>query len=158
MRTAFFVSPTDVGGLMKTDETCNVSKGITVRSEVKPGYLEVTLGGEFNLEEIEHIGTQIFDFCHETNLEKVLVDARKITGRPTLVTKIELSDSMIAKQIEHIARGGRSLQVAHLVAPGMADAAGFAEILGANRGMKIFVTTSLPEALTWLGAEPVSTA
>ncbi len=143
---------------MKADQIKDVSKVMKVQTEAKPGYLEVVIQGKFNLEEIEHAGERIFDFCYQMNLEKILVDARKVTGRPSLVTKIELSDSMMAKQMGHIAKGGRPLQIAHIVPAGMADAAGFAEVLGANRGVKIIVTTSMSEALGWLETEPVSSA
>ncbi len=144
---------TAVGAAMRHGEGKTGPIGLEVRTEVKSGYLNVILSGEFQLEEVQRAGRRIFDFCYQSEKRKVLIDAWKVRGKPSLLTKIELSDSMVAKQMEYIVKGGHRLRVAHVVAEGMAEAPGFGETLAANRGAKVFVTTSLDEALRWLEVE-----
>ena len=64
---------------------------------------------------------------------------------------------MVVKQMGYIVKGGHRLQVAHVLAEGMGEAAGFGETLAANRGAKIFVATRMQDALRWLEVEDDST-
>jgi hypothetical protein len=130
--------------------------GLEVRTEVKPGYLKVILEGEFRMEDAKAAGARIFDFCYQTKIDKVVVDARKVTGRISLTTKIDLADSMMSTQMEYIVKGAPRLRIAHVVAEGMAEAPGFAEDLARRQGGKIFVTTSMDEALRWLEVDTES--
>jgi hypothetical protein len=138
---------------MKVENWEGLPAGMEVRTEVKKGYLNVIIEGKFQTPEAQKIGTRIFDFCHQIHMQKVLIDARKIEGPISLVTKIEFADSMVAKQMEYIVKGSARLKIAHVVAEGMAEPAKFGETLAAIRGMSIFVTTSMDDALQWLGVD-----
>ncbi len=141
---------------MRTNEAKENPTAMEVRTEVRPGYLRVILEGEFQLKELQTIAKRIFDFCFQAKKVKVLVDARKVTGRPSLLTKIDLADSMVEKQMEYIVKGAERLRIAHVLAEGIAEPKGFGETLAANRGGKIFVTTSMEEALRWLDIQEES--
>ena len=138
---------------MRTEEGKARKTRMEVRTEVKPGYLRVILEGQFQLGEVEKIGKRIFDFCFQAGKVKVLIDARKVTGRPSLVTKIDLADSMVERQMEYVVKGAPRLRIAHVLPEGIAEPKGFGETLAANRGGKIFVTTSMEEALRWLDVQ-----
>ncbi len=141
---------------MRLEEQKDNLTELEVRTEVRPGYLNVILEGEFRMEEVQRVGKRIFDFCYQANLVHVLIDARKVTGRLSLLAKIELADSMVESQMEYIIKGAPRLRIAHVLPDGMAEAPKFGETLAANRGAIIFVTTSTDEALRWLGVEPIS--
>lgn len=138
---------------MKFTEGKTSSAAMEVRTEVRTGYVKVTLVGEFQIEEVQDIGRRTFEICHLSKLAKVLVDARRITGRLSLLDKIDLADSMADRQMEYLVRGNRRLWIAHVVPEGMAEAPKFAETLAANRGARILVTTEMEEALRWLGVD-----
>ncbi len=141
---------------MRLAEGKTSSTAMEVRTEVRTGYLKVILGGEFQVEEALTIGKRIFEVCHLGKLVKVLLDARGVTGRLSLLDKIDLADSMAETQTEYIVNGDHRLWIAHVVSEGMSEAPRFAETLAANRGAKILVTTSMDEALRWLGVDQES--
>jgi hypothetical protein len=55
--------------------------------------------------------------------------------------------------MEYIVKGAPRLQIAHVLPEGIGEPKGFGETLASNRGGKIFVTTSMEEALRWLEVE-----
>ena len=127
--------------------------GIGARMEVLNGYLLVTLEGEFQAESVLNIGGRISKLCHQSNIGKVLIDVRKVTGRVQLISKMDLAEAMIEKHRQHVTRGAIPVRVAHVVAEGMAEPGDFGETIAVNRGGTTFVTTSLEEALRWLEIE-----
>ncbi len=141
---------------MRLAEGKTSSTAMEVRTEVKTGYLKVVVRGEFRVEEVLMIGRRIFEICHLARLVKVLMDARGVTGRLSLLDKIDLADSMAETQTEYIVNGDQRLWIAHVVSERMSEAPRFAETLAANRGAKILVTTSMDEALRWLGVDQES--
>ena len=142
---------------MRTENPKGPQGGMEARTEVKKGYLKVILEGEFSIPDAMKIASRVFDFCHQHKIRNVLLDARKVTGKPSLVTKIEFADTMVEKQMEYIVKGSPRLRIAHLLDPGMAEPVKFGEMLAAKRGAIIFVTHTLDEALRWLGVEEGTT-
>jgi hypothetical protein len=138
---------------MRAEKWEGMPAGMEVTTEVKKGYLNVILEGRFEIPEAEKIATRIFEYCHQIKVQKVLIDARSIEGPISLVTKIEFADSMADRQMEYMAKGSAQVKIAHVVAKGMAEPGKFGDSFAANRGMSIFVTSSIEEALRWLGVD-----
>ncbi len=98
---------------------------------------------------MQQVARRIFVFCYQSNKVKALVDTRKVAGRPSLLTKIELAGTLLEGQTENFVKGATRLRITHVLPEGMAEAEGFGETLAANRGGKIHLTTCLLSQTKW---------
>jgi hypothetical protein len=138
---------------MTSEKWEGLPAGLEVTTEAKKEYLNVILDGEFQFSRAEEIATRIMAYCHQMKMKKILVDARHTRGKIPLLTKIEFGDTMADRQLEHMSQGKEPLKIAHVVPEGMAEPGKFGELFAANRGIAILVTTSLDEAVQWLGVK-----
>jgi hypothetical protein len=136
---------------MRMHEHSGPSRSLRVTTKELDGYLRVRFEGKFALDEALASARRVFEQCYRSAVYRVLLDARGLTGRVSLLDKIEYAESLAELQMEYGRKGHRILKIAHVLHPGRTEAQGFAEMLAENRGAYIFLAKSVREALDWLG-------
>jgi hypothetical protein len=129
---------------------------IDLRIEPKSTYLCITVAGTYEINEAKREFVKILDACRKHGLPKVLIDLRPlVVATPiSIAERFDFTQSAVVKTIEYRARG--RLHMTHAVFLGSdahIDPGRFGEMVAANRGITIRATTSLAEALAWLGVE-----
>jgi hypothetical protein len=119
-------------------------------------YLHVTLSGDVTLAGAKDAVTQIIQSAWEHRLPRILIDWRD-TGmhRISTLDRFEGTSYLAQRVAELRARGLTVIRIAHVTQVIRDDAEVFSETVAANRGIITKITTSIAEALAWLGVEPI---
>jgi hypothetical protein len=123
-------------------------------SEPKPGYLLVTVSGEFDLFSAKDVSRRSLEACKAHALTKAVVDFRSVTGRVAMPERYDYGVFVAELHIRHAMENKERLQVAYVGPAAMIDPGKFGEIVATNRGANIKATTDMEEALAWLGVAP----
>ena len=111
--------------------------------ELRAGYLRVTLAGPFDARAARGGMGEIMRECQARGLRRVLIDGRGLTTEVSIADRYDLATQLANE-------GDRKLQLAIVVNPENRFTATF-EDTAANRGLKVRTTTSMQEALDYLG-------
>jgi len=84
---------------------------------------------------------EVADQCRKENLNKVLIDIRKMEGNPNIFDRYRVG-------IEIAKAWGAKIKVAVIARPGMVNR--MAENTAVNRGAKLMATFDVETALNWL--------
>jgi len=109
--------------------------------EVLPKYVQIEISGVYTFSGMLE-GVEKFRFeAEKAGRNRILLDTRSLEGRMTESEKFFVGTRMAEVF-------GARLKTAVIVAPGTLTKMG--EMAGVNRGARLFVTESEPEALDWL--------
>ena len=110
----------------------------------KGDYLFVEVGEPYSLDLLMSTIHDVADHCQKENLNKVLIDLRKMEGSPNIFDRYRIG-------IEIVKAWGSKIKVAVLARLGVVNR--MAENTAVNRGAKLLVTFDKKTALTWLEIE-----
>jgi hypothetical protein len=114
---------------------------LDIEVEVLPKYVQIEISGVYTFSGMLE-GVEKFRFeAEKAGRNQLLIDARSLEGRMTESEKFFVGTRMAEVF-------GARLKTAVIVAPGTLTKMG--EMAGVNRGARLFVTESEPEALDWL--------
>lgn len=114
---------------------------LDIEVEVLPKYVQIEISGVYTFSGMLE-GVEKFRFeAEKAGRNQILIDARSLEGRMTESEKFFVGTRMAEVF-------GARLKTAVIVAPGTLTKMG--EMAGVNRGARLFVTESEPEALDWL--------
>ncbi|HXD09111.1 MAG TPA: hypothetical protein VN653_03520 [Anaerolineales bacterium] len=86
----------------------------------------------------------VADHCRKENLNKVLVDIRKMEGNPSIFDRFQLG-------LEIVKAWGTRITVAVVAKPSLINRT--AENTAVNRGAKVKAFSEMKDAMEWLGVE-----
>ena len=110
----------------------------------KGDYLFVEVSEPYSLKLSISTIHEVADHCRKENLNKVLIDIRKMEGSPSVFDRYQLA-------IESVKVWGSRIKVAVIARPGIVNR--MAENTAVNRGAKLMVTFDVEAAMNWLGIE-----
>ena len=114
-----------------------------LKIEIVDGILRASVSGPFSLVNAKTFFQEILRVAREENLDKILIDARKITTKIPTTGRFEFGTHMSEQQPFRI----------KIALVGSTDAVWpdrFLETVAHNRGVNARVTTEIKEALDWL--------
>lgn len=120
---------------------------------LRAGLWHVTLYGDFEIEAAKRAYSEILGACTDGGPCRLLLDARMVDGRPTIVDRYEFGEH-VARENDAFQESGRvaTLQVALVCETPLLDARRFAQTVATNRGAWVLATERMDEAMRWLGA------
>ena len=120
---------------------------LTIKSEEKDGYLQITCHGVYELNYILNVFEDAFRLAEESNNKYLLLDIREITGiTPSTIDRFE-----IGRLVAEIQRSLITfIQIAVVGNEPMIDPQRFGEIVALNRGAVGKVFTDLDQAIVWI--------
>jgi hypothetical protein len=124
---------------------------MNVSFEVRNGYLYVNAEGEFSLLDQQENLTVFMEKINEHGLTRSLCNITHITGLDNEQASIMTRFNLGANVVTSLPVGFR---LAILDTQNQNESARFGETVMVNRGGVVKVTTSLEEALAWLGVNP----
>ena len=118
-----------------------VAMALTLTTEIRPGYLFLTVSGEWVLADVLAVVPRIKEEADRAALRRILLDARGLGGAvPTWTEK-----SLVGQEIAALLNGYR------LAVVGRAERLDHsAQTVARNRGAKMATRGSEEEALLWL--------
>ena len=119
------------------------------------GYLHIKISGKFSLTEANDNFVKIMEAAAQSGDNRVLIDCLSLEGTMTTTERLQYS-SFVIKQIEEFSSRGvhRSIRLAYVVLPPLADPERFAETFAVNRGINARMFDTIDEAFKWLEIEP----
>jgi len=87
---------------------------------------------------------EVADHCRKENLNRVLIDLRKMEGSPNVFDRYEVG-------IEIVKAWGARIKVAVIARPSILNR--MTENTAVNRGAKLLATSEMEDALKWLEVE-----
>ncbi|TFH16963.1 MAG: hypothetical protein E4H02_04185 [Lentisphaerales bacterium] len=122
---------------------------LSVKCEVRKGYLHVTTTGRFDSDSANAVLTEWVGEARRTGMTSVLCDITRVTGfdaAESLLTDRYRINSAVAEEI-------RGMRLAVLANPEQLSLDKFEENVLDNRGAIALMTASLKDALEWLGVD-----
>jgi hypothetical protein len=119
----------------------------TIHLEVKRQYVLILSSGTFNLSDAADALRQSLETIKEKKLQKLLMDARKVTGSLSIMDRFNFAVTL-EKLID--TTNTRHVKIALVADESVVDPARFGETVAANQGIMIKVTTDFHEAEAWL--------
>jgi len=110
----------------------------------KGNYLFVEVSEPYSLKLLISTIHEVADHCQKENLNKVLVDLRKMEGSPNVFDRYEVG-------IEIVKVWGSRIKAAVVAKPGVVNR--MTENTAVNRGAKLLATSEMEDALKWLEVE-----
>ena len=107
-------------------------------------YLLVEVSEAYSLKSIIATIHEVSDHCQKDNLNKVLIDIRKMTGSPNIFDRYRIG-------IEIVKIWGPRIRTAIITKPEITNR--MTENTAVNRGAKLMVTFDVEAAMNWLGIE-----
>jgi hypothetical protein len=121
----------------------------------EPGFLRVITMGQFSLEESKRSFMEILEAVGQSKARKVLIDGRRITGKPETMERFHYGDFIARAVMEFSDRGvSRATQFAYVLEDPVLDPQRFGETIAVNRFMRMKVFDDIEDALGWLGITP----
>jgi hypothetical protein len=125
--------------------------GIRQQIDYLPGLLTVEASGEFSLKEAKQAFLETLAAVAQYRAEKVLVDARKVKGRPGDHERF-LYGEFAARETMNLVREHKIVpRFAYVLLEPLRDPERYGETVARNRGMKVKVCETPEEAFRWLG-------
>jgi hypothetical protein len=113
-------------------------------------FLFAVLEGEVNPKSVERMLKITATTAARKGISKILIDGRRVTGTLSAAERVELG----ARLADHITTLGAKPSVAFVGHPPTFN--GLAVVTGRNRGVKVMLFASFPDALTWLRRSHIS--
>ena len=107
-------------------------------------YLFVEVNEPYSLKLILSTINEVADHCRDENLNKVLIDARKMEGDPNIFDRFQIG-------IEIVKAWDSRIKAAVIARPNVISRV--TENTAVNRGARVFITSELDVALKWLELE-----
>jgi hypothetical protein len=122
---------------------------LTLSTRADEGLLYATYSGAFSLMEAESTFLQIIDAVERHQIQKVVVDGRKITGKPSAMERFWYGEfaAKLSRTMRHVP------QFAYVLIPPVLDPGRLGETVAVNRGMFVKAFDNLDEGLKWLGID-----
>jgi hypothetical protein len=114
------------------------------RFEPRPDYLSAVYTGTFALNEALEAISAAFAACNEHKLERILFDASRLEGNPSINDRYALGVRLAEAD-------GRSMRIALVVNPASWLSDRPMENIAVNRGACFMSTTDIQKARHWLG-------
>jgi hypothetical protein len=128
---------------------------LTTRIELRKGYVEVRIEGEFDFQSSISVNDAILSSIEKYQATKIFVDFRKVTGDLAPLERFQYAENFAKKYLE-LLRAGR-IKRAQLVFLGnypQLDPGRLDETVAVNRGVPIRSTEDPKEVWEWLGIDP----
>ena len=120
-------------------------------SDVKDGYLSVTISGNFSLPEAKTIYIEALESLLKNDLSKLFIDAFKIKGIVKTIDRYYFGEFAALESMKYMAKGLKRISVSICGDEPIIDPDRFGEIVARNRGLDLKVTTDKNESLQFLG-------
>ena len=126
--------------------------GMVIEISIEHGFLRVRVTGEFSLDSAKEITVEVLNAVVHNKIDKVLVDAREVTGALSALDRYLLGD-FVADVVHRFSGPGvpRTTKFATVARPPILDGSRLAETVARNRGIFVKVTEDPEEAREWLG-------
>jgi hypothetical protein len=121
---------------------------ITADSEL----LHVVASGRFSTDDAERATIEMLDALARHQVEKILFDARKVSGAPDTIQRFLYGDFAARAVARYTLDPGipPASQFAYVMHEPLLDPARFGEIVATNRGMWVKAFDTVEAALEWL--------
>ena len=115
-------------------------------------FLEAVIAGRFSLKEAKRTFLEILEAVSKIGAENVLVDGRKLTGRPDTIERF-FYGQFAARAVREYVHQQRGLPpyFAYLLSEPVLDPRRLGETVASNRGMLVKAFDDPEKALAWLG-------
>jgi hypothetical protein len=113
-------------------------------SHVHRDYLEVTVGGEFDLVAGKAGADELFRLCTQHALSRVLVDATNLSDQVSVGSRFTLGEYLAA-------HGTQPIRIAIVTSSKLVTDSKALENTANNRGAQVITTDSMQGALEFLG-------
>jgi hypothetical protein len=110
---------------------------------IKDNYLYAEVSGKYNAKNANEFFEEIIKQCYENNIFCILIDARKLEGKLSVIDRYEFGIFMESKRIYKI--NVALVGTTEYVFPDK-----FLETVAKNRAVNAKVTTDIKEAELWL--------
>jgi hypothetical protein len=114
----------------------------------------VSVAGTVDAESAREAYGRVVRACTDGGHTSMLVDVRQARGELSTLDRFDFGKFVAQQNTEAEGRLGAQLRVALVARPPLADPALFGQLVAANRGASITVTSDMDEALRWIGLEP----
>lgn len=129
--------------------------GLQLKVEPKKHYLHLWIEGEYSLESAIGLFEPLLRAGAGHPSRRILADIRRMKGSPTTLDRLRMAEEFSKRYHERLTAGTlEGCRFAYLGTAESIDPQGFGETVAVNRGIDLKVTTSLAEALAYLGVEP----
>lgn len=121
---------------------------MSLQVEIQPAssYLYVLCQGDYTFAETMALYQRAIEAGVEYGLPKILIDARKVTGDPTMIERYQFAELLAELQKSLLP----NLQIAVVGYEPLIDPGRFGEVVAINRGVWAKATTDIDAAITWL--------
>ncbi len=130
--------------------------GIWQEIHFESGRLNVDATGEFSLKEAKRAFLDIVGAAIRYQATKVLIDARKLQGRPKDIERFIYGEFAAKATFRIVREHGISPRFAYIMKEPLRDPRRFGENVAVNRGMTVKVFETPEEAFTWLESTPAN--
>ena len=124
---------------------------IELSLEARTGYLAARVSGDFDLVDAQAASVQFLKACVARRLPKVLVDIRQMRGPISDTQRFRYSEYLAGQVVRLSRKPSEPIRLAYVGHEPVIDRERFGATVAYNRGVRIFATESLAEALDWLG-------
>lgn len=114
-------------------------------------YVEITGHEEVKMAEFRRVALSVLGVAREQQISKILINAKSLLTRPSTIERYYFAESLARENTRGILNKLPPMQVALVALPSVIDPDKFGEKVARNRGLNALVTSSLEEALEWLG-------
>src|SRR5262245_41194892 len=124
---------------------------IELTTRIEPGYLHATAKGKFSLQAAQEYVLALLDVMMTAGVNRVLVDAREVTGKPKMLERFlygEFVAATIAQLSENVVLP--DLKLAYVVAEPILDPRRLAETTARKRGVNVRSFDNMEDAAQWL--------
>jgi hypothetical protein len=126
-----------------------MGRTLSITVEVVDGILHVDASGTFRVQDAKEVLVEVIEASKARSASRILIDIRALVGHISTVERFE-----IGKWVAEIARGDVSIALLDSIDRVWPDR--FLENVAVARGARVKTTTSLEEALGWLGGQAAS--
>ena len=127
---------------------------IQQETHFESGLLTVAARGEFSLEEAQRAFLAVLEAVAHYKAETVLIDARKVKGKPEVVERFYYGEFGATETIRLFNEHRMCPRFAFVLHPPLLDPQRFGETVAVNRGMIVKAFETLEEAFEWLKLTP----
>lgn len=122
-----------------------------LKDELHPGYLKISLEGEWDDTTIGETSDHIIALCAKHQAKKILFDVTGLSGNPSTMSRFSMSTQFAVKflraRLTHRIPACRFAVIGHHP---MVDPNRFEETVAVNNGLPVRTFTDLEKALAWL--------
>ncbi len=127
---------------------------ISVKHEMKKGYLHFEVTGDFALEEACRTFSEALQVVDRLAAAKVLVDCLGLRGAPTVMEHYRYGEFIAAELMRQSEKRKKNPQLAYVARTPLRDRADLSVTVAGNRGVFIKSFDTIEEGLAWLGVKP----